>query len=55
MDIELLILTGASISRPTRSARAKETRGDVSVGLPAHKGEKSPVKNGEFSGLFVCA
>ena len=49
MDIELLILTGASISRPTRSASAKETRGGVSIGLPVHKGGKIPVKNCEFS------
>ena len=49
MDIELLILTGASISQPTHSASAKETRGGVSIGLPARKGGKIPVKNCEFS------
>ena len=75
-----------SISRPTRSTRAKEARGDVSVRLPSDKGgkspvkksanacstrqketngdlsfglpdsgEESPVKNGEFSQVSVCA
>ena len=51
----LVVPAGASISRPTRSTRAKEARGDVSVRLPADKGGKSPVKNGKFSGLLVCA
>ena len=37
-----------------RSTRQKETSGDHSFGL-SDSGEESPVKNGEFSGLFVCA
>ena len=58
MDIELLILTGASISRPTRSASAKETRGGVSIGLKITKVERFPskiVSSHGFLGLFVCA
>ena len=40
----LVVPAGASTSRPTRSTREKEARGDVSVRLPADKGGKSPVK-----------
>ena len=49
-----VVPAGASIPRPTRSTRAKETHGDVSVRLQAHKGREGPVKNGK-SGLLVCA